>query len=169
MRKLFGSTLLLGLLVGSASPASAHGRASDCGEGVGPAPAADCGWIEKTVTCYRPEYRTRTVPHTVCKVVPREVEEKYTYTEMVRVVTPEKRTETYCTVVTKEVPYRYTVCVPVWKPEKRTETFCRLVSREVPYTYTECVPVWKPEKRTEAYCTTVTREVPYQYTVCVPV
>src|SRR5260370_36048216 len=147
MRKVLGSALLLGLLAGSASPASAHGRASDCGEVVGPAPAADCGWTEKTVTCYRPEYRTRTVPHTVCKVVPREVEERYTYTEMVRVVTPEKRSETYCTVETKEVPYRYTVCVPVWKPEKRTEALCRLVTRGVPYTYTEGWQVWTPAKR----------------------
>src|SRR5205807_9050827 len=36
-----------------------------------------CETVERTITCYRPEYRTRTVPRTVCKVVPREIQEPY--------------------------------------------------------------------------------------------
>src|SRR5437868_2296199 len=171
MRTVIGSALLLGALACLPSSAAARGllRArSDCCVDVTPGCCDCCDWVEKTVTCYRQEYRTRTVPHTVCKVVPREVEERFQYTELVREVRPEKRTENYCTVVTKQVPYTYTECVPVWTPEKRTETYCVPVTRQVPCTYTECVPVWTPEKRTETYCTIVSKQVPYTYTVCVP-
>src|ERR1700730_11511271 len=97
MRQLFASAVLLGLLGWPAGQAAAHGHDGDGGPAA-PVAAADCGWTGKTVTCYRPEYRTRTVQRTVNKVVSREVEERYNYTEMERVVTPEKRTETYCTV-----------------------------------------------------------------------
>ena len=99
MKILIRSALLLGLLGSTPGAATAQDDGRDC--------------LERTVTCYRPEYRTRTVARTVCKVVPKEIEERYHYTELVRVETPQKRTETYCTVETRQVPYRYTESVPV--------------------------------------------------------
>src|SRR5437870_8984010 len=186
MRQMLTASMILTALAWIASSpeqARAHGRHRGCGPAACGCAAACCGapvecgapcapacapqYVERTVTCYRPEYRTREVPVTVYKLVPHE--EKFTYIECVPVTRPEKRTETFCTTVTKQVPFTYTVCVPVSKPEKRVETYCTTVTKQVPYTYTVCVPVTRPEKRVETYCTTVTKQVPYTYTVCVPV
>src|SRR5262245_6221268 len=60
-------------------------------------------YVEKTVTCYRPEWKTRDVVCTVMRPVPREVTEKYT-----------------CTVL-----------VPEWKDEKRTICICKYIPKEV--------------------------------------
>ena len=127
-------------------------------EGPGPTVETAPERVERTVTCYRPEFRTREVPVTVYKCVPRE--EKYTYTETVPVTKAEKRTCTYYTTVTKEVPYAYQEKVAIMKPETRTQTFYATVTKEVPYNYSVCVPVSKPEKRAQTFYTTVTKEVP---------
>src|SRR5262245_57620975 len=122
-----------------------HGRGpavAGCAGGV--VYAASCtapAYEERTVTAYRCEVKTRTVERTIHRLVTKEVEVPYTWTEMVAETTPQKRTETYYTTVTKEVPYTYMVSVPVTTPEKRTITEHVCVTKEVPYTYTVNVPV----------------------------
>ncbi|TMQ34774.1 MAG: hypothetical protein E6K70_05860, partial [Planctomycetota bacterium] len=92
MRKLLAFALLLALSLVALSPALARDLrrsrfAADCEESVA-APSPVCNWVEQQVTCYRPEYRTRTVQRTVNRLVPKEVEETFRYTELVREVTP---------------------------------------------------------------------------------
>jgi len=119
MRRMLAASMILTALAWIASnpeQARAHGRHRgcrsaacgcaaacceapvECGVPCAPAPAPQ--YVERTVTRYRPEYQTREVPVTVYKLVPRE--EKFTYIECVPVTKPEKRTETFCTTVTKQ-------------------------------------------------------------------
>src|SRR5262245_61537601 len=131
-RVVLGLALAAALLASNQAPAFGHRHgcceATACGVATcagGVMYAASCAaptYEERTVTAYRCEVKTRTVERTVQRVVTKEIEEPYTWTEMVAVTTPQKRTETVCTTVTKEVPYTYTVNVPVTTPEKRTVT-----------------------------------------------
>ena len=170
MKRLTLATLaLLGLAV-AAVPSQGgllHRRGCDSGCGapcdVGPCAVA---WEEREVTCYRVETRTRNVEREVRRPVTKEVEVPYTWTELVSVSTPEKRTVQYCETITKEVPYTYMACVPVVTPEKRTVMTCKIVTKEVPYTYTVCIPVVTPEKRKVITYNCITEQVPCQVAVC---
>src|SRR5262245_46118085 len=151
MKRLFGMTLFAGALVALSGVESIG--ASDCaGPGVaspapvavqGGAPADACAvtYVDRVVTGQRAETRTRQATRVVSRVVSREVEEPYTYTEMVPVTVAEKRTRTVCRTVTKQVPYTYTANVPYTVPQKQMRTVCRTVEKEVPHTWTERVPV----------------------------
>src|SRR5262249_39477030 len=104
---------------GPAVPAGAIGHAGLGGHallhGLGvPAgdPCAGAGgviYMDKVITCYRAEARTRTIYRTVSRVVTREVEQQYTYAEMVPVTTMQRQTRTVYRTVTRQVPYTYTV------------------------------------------------------------
>ena len=147
MKRLMFACLIAGLAAISADSLNAGGlrcrNNNDC------APA-DCNvtWVDKEVTTYRCETKTKVVPTVVNRVVTKCVAEEYKYTVMVPETTQVKRTITVNKCVTKEVPYTYNVCVPVTTQEKRTVTVNKCVTKEVPYTYTVCVPVTTQEKRT---------------------
>ena len=132
-------------------------------------PCGTVTYVDKVITCYRTEWKPRTVTRTVKKMVTREVEEKVTYYENLPIVTPVKQTVTKCVPVLKQVPYTYDVCVPVYTPQKQIVTRCVPVAKQVPYTYNVCVPVYTPQKQIVTKCVPVTRQVPYTYNVCVPV
>jgi hypothetical protein len=119
----------------------------------------EIAWVDQAVTKYRVEFRTQVVPVEVTKVVSKVVDEPYSYTELVPVTVPEKRTVTSFKCEPKQVPYTYTVDVPVVIPEKRTITTCQTVAKQVPYTYTVQVPVIIPEKRTVTTLVSVPEEV----------
>jgi hypothetical protein len=72
-------------------------------------------YVDKTVTCYRTEWKEKEVPVTVYKRVPREV----------------------------VVPHKCMVWVPEWKEEKRMVTQYHMVPKEVERVVTTChrVPV----------------------------
>ncbi len=122
-------------------------------------------YVQQTVTCYKAVTKTRVVHHKVRKMVTKEVDEPYTYYELVPVVTPQKRTETVHKMVTKEVPYKYTVMQQVMEPVKKTVTTYKVVSKQVPYKYTVMQQVVEPVKRTVTTHKVVHKQVPYTYTV----
>src|SRR5947209_6025856 len=75
-----------------------------------PAAAAQVQYVTRTHTQYKCETRQRVVPTVVSRVVSREVEEKYTYTEKVPVTTQRRRTETHYVSVSEEVVRQVPVC-----------------------------------------------------------
>jgi hypothetical protein len=107
-------------------------------------------FVEKTVTCYRPEWKTRDVVCTVMRPVPREVVEKYNCTVMVPEWKDEKRTIYICNYVPKEEVREVTCCrmVPVCVTDPCTG--CTYTSCK-PECYTQkvkcCVLVPASEKR----------------------
>lgn len=97
-----------------------------------PAAAAQVQYVTRTHTQWKCETRQRVVPTVVSRVVSREVEEKYTYTEKVPVTTPRKRTETHYVSVAEEVVRQVPVCKRV--TEQVTDPCtgeCRPVCRTV--------------------------------------
>jgi hypothetical protein len=97
-----------------------------------PAGGAQVQYVTRTHTQYKCETRLRVVPTAVRRVVSREVEEQYTYTEKVPVTTQHRRTETYCVSVSEEVvrqvPVRKVVTEQVTDP---CTGECRAVCRTV--------------------------------------
>jgi hypothetical protein len=93
--------------------------------------------VEKTVTCYRPEWQERDVTCTVYKAIPREVVEKRTCTVMVPVITPQQRTIYICKYIPREVEREVTCCrmVPVCVTDPCTAC-----------TYTTCKPEYYTQK-----------------------
>jgi hypothetical protein len=170
MRKLLIAGLAVAGLLLHEEPVGAFGkhRRSGCAPVVACASPAPSGvaCVEQTVTAYRPEIRTRVVNRQVQRLVTREVEESFTYTEMVTVSTPTKRTVTTYVPRTREVPYTYSVSVPVITPVKRTVTEYVSRTREVPYTYSVSVPVITPQKQIQTYYTCVPQEVICSVPVC---
>ncbi len=113
-------------------------------------------WQERTITCYRPEWREREVSCTINRVV------SHTVTE-----------QRSCTV-----------CVPTWHNEKRTITVCKCVPRQIQRQVccTRMVPVCvtdpctgcshtccKPECYTQTITCTVMEQVPENREIQVPV
>ncbi|HXG13397.1 MAG TPA: hypothetical protein VNK04_26805 [Gemmataceae bacterium] len=122
-------------------------------------------WIEKTVTCYRPEWRERDVTCTITRVIPRVMVEERTCTVMIPVWTPEKRTIYVCRYVPREVEREVISCrmVPVTCTDPCTGctyTSCRpeYVTHRVKCVVMEAVPEqreitvnvcsYRPEQRT---------------------
>src|SRR5438309_1168765 len=99
-----GTTLLLGT---AAEPVNAWWR---CVPACVPAPIA---FVERTITCYRPEYRTefREVQRTTYRNVPETREQEVRETVMV----PHWR----------EVPHQETIWVPQTREETRQRTIVR--------------------------------------------
>lgn len=71
---------------------------------------AQVQYVTRTHTQWKCETRQRVVPTVVSRVVTREVEEKYTYTEQVPVTTQQKRRETYSVTVSEEVVRQVPAC-----------------------------------------------------------
>jgi hypothetical protein len=141
--------MVLGLVVAglvvSGSSAQAFGRKrghdNDC---CAPSCEMQTEWVEKTVTCHRPEWREREVTCTVNRVHTREVVENRTCTVMV----PEYRTEMRTVTVSKMVPVMVEKQVTVCKRVKETcvdpcTGCCKTVCRKVPV----CETVRKCEKQ----------------------
>jgi len=127
MKKRLFAALLATLLLGSAAPV----RAGGCGWVGCAAPACGVTYVDRVVTCYRAETRTRVVPVQVTRYVTETVPEKVKYVEMVQEVTPTERTETYYVCVPREVQYNYTVNVPVWTPTTVKQTYYTCAPQEV--------------------------------------
>ena len=113
--------LALVTLALSAAPAEAFGlRRRGCNNCCAPcctpccSPCTTCcapvQYVDKTVTCYRPEWKERDVSCTVNRIVPRE----------------------------EVVPVSRTVMVPEWKDVKSTVTVMKQVPREVVQNVTCC-------------------------------
>jgi hypothetical protein len=97
-----------------------------------PAAAAQVQYVTRTHTQYKCETRQRVVPTVVSRVVSREVEEKYTYTEKVPVTTQQRRAVTHYVSVAEEVVRRVPVCKVVTEQVKDPCTGeCRAVCRTV--------------------------------------
>jgi hypothetical protein len=131
--------------------AAAQAQPPDQGPAVVQAPkapaAAQIQYVTRTHTQYKCETRQRVVPTVVRRVVSREVEEKYTYTERVPVITQQRRTETYYATVTEEVVRH----VPVSK----------VVTEQVTDPCTgECRAVCRTVTEMQAVRCAVTRQVP---------
>ncbi len=129
MKKLVVVCLAVAGLALAALPAQAWGHRrgckqscceSACAAPCAPSCAAPCApaapaFVEKVVTCYRPEWREKEVTCTVNRVVPRQVVEQHQCTVMVPVWKEEVRTVTSYTSVPRQVEREVTVChkVPV--------------------------------------------------------
>jgi hypothetical protein len=101
-------------------------------------------FVEQKIICYKAVQKERIVPIEVARKQFKVVDEPYKYVEMVKIVTPEKRIETFYACVTKDVPYTYKVCVPVTVPEHRTVPYLETIQREI----TIKVPACKTVQRT---------------------
>ena len=126
---------------------------------------AGCGtaYVTKEVTCYRMETRTRQVPVTVLKMVPRT--EEYTYTVMVPHTVMQKQTVTEYQQEMKPETYQCTVMQMVCTPEQRTVTRYQMVQKPEEYTYTVMQPETVIEKRNVTRYQTVQKPEEYTYTV----
>ncbi len=193
MRKLAICCLAVGGILWGTMPVQAfgHRHRGDCCEApCGPAMgcgacAAPCAppvvtWVEKQVTCYRPEMRQREVPCTFTQMVPRTIVENRPCTVMVPHWVEEVRHCTVMTVVPRPVTREVTCCrmVPTCVTDPCTgctRTVCRpeMYTKQVTCTVMECVPVQKecrvrvchphPEQRTVQVCRVVCE--PRQVTV----
>lgn len=108
MKNMLAICITLLVLVALALPIEACGRS--CCSAPCCAPCCEITYVDKVVTCYRPEWRTKDVTCTINKMVPR------TVTSI----------------------HKCTIMVPEWKSEKRTVTCCKLVPREVEREVTCC-------------------------------
>jgi hypothetical protein len=153
---------------------------------------AQVQYVTRSHTQWKCETRQRVIPTVVSRVVSREVEEKYTYTEKVPVTTQQKRTETYYVTVSEELVRQVPVCKLVTELVRgpctgQCRTVCRTVTatqevrcvvcRQVPRTreVVENVTTLKEVERVGTRRKTVeetvkeTVNVTETYTVLVPV
>lgn len=154
---LAAGALFLTALATSSAQAS-HGCCTPC----------NVTWVERTVTCYRPEWQEREVSCTVMRPIPHEVVEKRTCTVMVPVWNDQKCVVHSCRYVPREVEQEVTRCrmVPVsctdpctgctyttCRPEYTTERVkCTVMDRVVePKEIVVKVCSFKPEERTFEY------------------
>ncbi len=151
MRKVLISGLALAAVLSVASPAQAFGwRKKCCPEPCCPPPPMCVTYVDKVVTCYKPEWRTQDVACVVNQMVPREVITKHTCTVMVPVMTVQKRVCTVNTLVPRVVEREVTCCrmvaVPVTDPCTGCVTMCckpQTFVQKVSCTVHDCVPVQK--------------------------
>jgi hypothetical protein len=119
MKKLFLAGLAAVALVLAASSARADGllRRHHCHEECCAPCPPPCPppMVEKTITCYRPEWRVREVPCTVNRTVSRQVVETRQCTVNVPVWTTQKRIVTECVQRPRVIEKEVVVCcrVPV--------------------------------------------------------
>jgi hypothetical protein len=178
MRKLTLASLALAALALTASPAGAFGHRrhhESCCEPACCAPAAKpcVSYVERQVTCYRTEWRTREESCTINHFVPRTVVGSETITVCVPVWTEEQRTCTVYDRVARKVERDVTCCrmVPVsvtdpcscctrtcWRPET--------VVKHVTCTVYDCVP--RQQKYTVKVCSMKqeTRKIETRHIVC---
>jgi hypothetical protein len=165
MKSIVTLSLALVALGWAAAPADAFGRrnrgcesncadacAPTCCAAPAPAPAPAPTFEEKEVTCYRPEWKERTVEYTVNRMVTRQEKVIEKVTEMVPSWTDKKVQQTCYNRVAKVVERPVTRCrmVPVCVTDPCTGCTRTCCQRE---TYTEMVKctVWE--------CVPVTKEV----------
>jgi hypothetical protein len=115
MRGTLAAGLTLLTLTTLAAPADAFGhRRRGCNDGCAPVcappPPPQVQWVEKKVTCYRPEWREREVPCVINRVIPHE----------------------------EVVPVKRMRMVPEWRDVKQTITVMQPVPREVVQNVTCC-------------------------------
>jgi hypothetical protein len=142
---------MLGVLV---APVQAHGRrrGNDCCNECCAAPCCtpcqpQITYVDKQVTCYRPEWREREVPCTINRVTSKVVVTPVNYTVCVPVYSEEKRTITVMNQVPHQVEREVTCCrmVPVCITDPCTgctRTCCKpeTYTQKVTCTVMECVP-----------------------------
>src|SRR5262249_23038877 len=89
MKRTMLACLVLGLVVICSNGLEASGLRSRCND----CAPADCNvtYVDKEVTCYKTEVKTRVVPMEVCRVVAKTIQEQYKYVEMVPECHQEKR------------------------------------------------------------------------------
>src|SRR5262249_2692255 len=156
MKRLVAIGLVVVVLTLAAPPARASGVCC----------APTCiNWVEKTITCYRPEWHEREVTCTVTRVIPHVVVENRTCTVMVPFFTPQTRTIYVCRYVPREIEREVVSCrmVPVCctdpctgcsytscKPEYVTHRVKSCVMEAVPEQREITVNVcsYRPEERT---------------------
>src|SRR4051812_25013177 len=105
MQKLAAVALVLVALAALSAPAQACHHSSCCiTECCAPTCApTTIAWVDKVVTCYRPEWRERDVTCTVMRANYRDVVENHTCTVMVPVFSEQKQKIWVCNMVRKEV------------------------------------------------------------------
>jgi hypothetical protein len=122
-------------------------------------------YVDKKVTAYKAEWKTKDVECTVMKPVTKYVDETVKYTVMEQKVEKKTITENYCECVNVQEQFTYTEMQQ--KTEKKTvkENYCECVTVQEPYTYTEMVQKVEPRKQivTSYRCET------HQVQECVPV
>lgn len=185
MSKLVAMGLAAVVVVASAvGQAAAFGcRHGGCDSGCAtPSCGTQVTYVDKEITCYRTEWKTRDVQCVVNKMVPKEVTSEYTCTVMVPEWKEEKRNITVCKMVPKVVEREVTCCkmVPVTctdpctgctytccKPQTFTQkvqcTVCEMVKENKEITVKVCV--CKPEKRTYK-CTRIVCECKQETVTC---
>jgi hypothetical protein len=143
---------------------SSRGCGSPCPAPCAPAPIQ---YVERVVTCYKPQMVEKEIVETVCRLVSKEV--PYSYDIQVPVVTPTKQIVNVCKTVSEEVPYTYTVLVPHIVKTKRLVTTYQCVTKVVQEHVTCCrtirVPVVDECGHCRYVCQTVTETRPVCRTV----
>jgi len=163
---VWSTTMLCALTLAGFSDAG-HRRGSGCCAVApafcAPACAPAVQYVERQVTCYRPQMVEQTVTQQVTRCVP--TQENFSYTVNVPVMRQEKRAQTVMVAQQKEIQVPVTVCVPVTTNETRTVTQYTPTSRVVEYTYNVMVPETVQRK----VLSTTFQCVPKQVSVSVPV
>lgn len=159
MKKVVLAAMILTTSLWAAAPVQAWGlrhhrgcKESCCPAPCAPACATPCAtttvqWVEKELTCYRSEMRTRPVVETVTRMVPQTITEQRQITVCVPVTVPKKEIITEYTrvprVITKQVCCCERVPVCVTDPCTCCTRTCwqtRQVVKNVSCTVYECVP-----------------------------
>jgi hypothetical protein len=130
------------LALGGADFAAGRGRCRTSYATPPPCPAAPVRFEERTITCYRPEYRTayQTVKHTVYRCVPESRQREIEETVLVPHTRQIQKTRTVMVPVTREVERHYTAIKTELRREQRERTVCVPVVKQVEREYTVCVP-----------------------------
>jgi hypothetical protein len=159
-----GFTVMILVMSGSSAQACFRRCRNSCDTDCG-APAVQVQYVEKTVTCYKPEWKEREVKCTVNRMVTRTEVVPVKCNIMVPVWTDQKQTQVFYKRVPKEVEREVTTChmvrdCVVDPCTGCTRTVCRpeYSTQKVKCTIWECIPEkrdvtvrvcsWKPEERT---------------------
>lgn len=107
---------VLGVALAAAPSQACHkGGCATCAPACAPCVTYQVNYVEKTVTCMKPEWREKDITCTVNRCIPREVVEERKVCVLVPETRQEKRTITVCRQVPREIEVDVTCCqmVPV--------------------------------------------------------
>src|SRR5262249_39170599 len=148
-------SLITTALFSVSNQAFAFGFRRDCCE-ASCAPAMQIQWVEKKVTCYRPQWQEGEVTCTINRPIPREVVTPVKCGVLVPERTQVKRTMVVCGAVPKEI--------------ERDVPVCRMVAECVTDPCTGCTrTVCRPVTTMQRVRCTVMQSVPEQKEITVPV